>query len=102
MALLVPLVQKYCSCTDQFYNPTLLAYKQKEFEELRLSGLTNFQALEKMNIKRLCCRESLFNPATLFLNSENVDRVRDDINKFKIVEKNTQEILPTKPVPSLP
>lgn len=102
MALLVPLVQKYCSCTDEFYNPTHLAKHQKEFEELRLSGMTNYQVLQKMGVKRLCCREALFNPATIFLNSSNVDRIRDEIGKVSIKNKDTDPILPKRKVPDLP
>jgi DNA-directed RNA polymerase subunit N (RpoN/RPB10) len=102
MALLVPLVQKYCSCTDEFYNPTHLAKYQKEFEELRLSGMNNYQVLQKMGIKRLCCREALFNPATIFLNSSNVDRIRDEIGKVSIKNKDTDPILPKRKVPDLP
>ena len=103
MALLVPLVQKYCSCTDEFYNPTHLAKHQKEFEELRLSGLSNYEALQKMGIKRLCCREALFNPATIFMKSSNVDRIRDEIGKsVSIRNKDTAPILPKRKVPDLP
>jgi len=111
MALLVPLVQKYCTCTDEFYNPSHLAKHQKQFEELRLSGLSNYDALQKMGIKRLCCREALFNPATIFLNSSNVDRIRDEISnvsrgrgepKMSFKNKDTEPILPKRKVPDLP
>ena len=104
MALFVPLVQRYCTCTDEFYNPSLLGTHIREFEELRLKGLTNFQALEKMGIKRICCREALFNPSTVFLNSENVDRVKiDTIGKnYKVDNKNTPDILPKREVPVIP
>lgn len=102
MAFQVPLVQKYCSCTDEFYNPTNLANKQRKFEEYRLSGLSTYDTLQKMKIVRLCCRESLFNPPTLFLNSENFRRVRDDTNKFKIEQSDTAEIKPIKNLPDLP
>lgn len=104
MALFVPLVQRYCTCNDEFYTPSLLGPHIRQFEKLRMKGLTNFQALEKMGIKRICCREALFNPATVFLNSENVDRVKiDTIGKnYKVDNKNTADILPKKEVPSLP
>ena len=103
MALQVPFVQKYCTCTDEFYNPTHLAVLQKEFEELRLSGHTNYSALEKMKIVRLCCRESLFNPTSLFLNSENILRVKDSTaQKASIKNANTTDIEPKRPFPEFP
>jgi DNA-directed RNA polymerase subunit N (RpoN/RPB10) len=102
MALMVPLVQRYCTCTDEWYNPSNLAIHQRQFEELRLSGMSNFEALEKMGIKRLCCREALFNPALIFLTSENVDRIRIDIKNYKTDNKNTADILPKKQVPDIP
>lgn len=104
MALIVPLVQRYCTCTDELYTPSLLGPHVRQFEELRLKGLNNFQALEKMGIKRICCREALFNPASIFMTSENVDRVKiDTIGKnYKVDNKNTADILPKKPVPELP
>ncbi len=104
MALLVPLVQRYCVCTDEFYNPSLLAKHHKEYEELRLKGLSTFQALEKMGVKRLCCREALFNPATVFLTSENVDRIRIDktMKVYKVANRNTESILPKRDVPDIP
>ena len=99
---MVPLVQRYCTCTDEFFNPTSLALHQRQFEELRISGMSNFDALEKMGIKRLCCREALFNPPIIFLTSENVDRVRIDIKNYKVDNKNTVDILPKKEVPEIP
>jgi hypothetical protein len=102
MALLVPLVHKYCSCTDEFFNPTHLSIHQKAFEELKLKGFTNREALDKMNIVRLCCRESIFNPPTLFLTKENENRIRDETNSFKIENKDTADILPEKEFPAIP
>jgi hypothetical protein len=99
---MVPLVQRYCTCTDEFYNPSNLAVHQRKFEELRVAGLTSFEALEKMDIKRLCCREGLFNPSIVFLTSENVDRIRIDIKNYKVDNKNTADILPKKTVPEIP
>lgn len=110
----VSITQKYCSCTDEFYNPTELGKRQKEFEDLKISGLSNFQALQKMNLIKLCCRETVFNPPLLFLNSENVGRIRDETNilssaiigkaKSKNQEtiKDTPDILPKTPLPELP
>ena len=97
-------MQRYCSCTDEFYNPTHISIHQKQFEELRLGGLNTYQALEKMGIKRICCREALFNPATIFMNSENVDRVRIDktMKNYKVDNKNTKNILPKINVPEIP
>jgi DNA-directed RNA polymerase subunit N (RpoN/RPB10) len=104
MALLIPLVQRYCVCTDDFYTPSHLAIHNKEFEELRLKGMTSFQALEKMGIKRLCCREALFNPSTVFLTSENVDRIRigNTMKNYKVSNRNTESILPKRIVPDIP
>lgn len=99
---MIPLVQRYCTCTDEFFNPTSLALHQRQFEELRISGMSNFNALEKMGIKRICCREALFNPPIIFLTSENVDRVRIDIKNYKVDNKNTADILPKKEVPEIP
>ncbi len=99
---MVPFVQRYCTCTDEYYNPSSLAIYQRKFEELRLSGLSNFETLEMMGIKRLCCREALFNPPMIFLTSENVDRIRIEIKNYKVDNKNTVDILPKKSVPDIP
>ena len=110
----VPIVQKYCSCTDEFYNPTEIGKLQKRFEELRKSGATNYEALQKMGIVNLCCRESIFNPPMLFLNSENVGRIKDDtstlaalfsgvtrIAKKQETVKDTPDIKPNPELPDL-
>ena len=110
----VPIVQRYCTCTDEFYNPTEIGKKQKEFEQLRSSGLSNYEALQKMGVINLCCRESLFNPPMLFLNSENVGRIRDDtstlaalisgvtkITKKQETIKDTPDIVPNPALPEL-
>ncbi len=111
----IPLVQKYCTCTDEFYNPCEIGKRQKEFESLRRSGMTAYEALKNMNIVRLCCRESIFNPPMIFINSENVGRIKDEtgilaaglvsgikIGKIQETIKDTPEILPSKPLPELP
>jgi hypothetical protein len=110
----VPITQKYCSCTDEFYNPTETGKKQKEFEELRQSGLSIYTTLTKMRVFNLCCRETLFNPPMLFLNSENVGRIRDETNvltsavlgrartKNQETIRDTPDILPKKELPELP
>jgi DNA-directed RNA polymerase subunit N (RpoN/RPB10) len=104
MALLVPLVQRYCVCTDEYYNPSHLAIHHKDFEELRLKGMGTFQALEKIGVKRLCCREALFNPSTVFMTSENVDRIRisKTMKNYKVSNRNTESILPKRDVPDIP
>lgn len=96
MALLVPIVQKYCSCTDEFYNPTPIGHLQREYETLRQTGKTAKEALNRMKVVRLCCRESIFNPPTLFMNSSNIGRVTNEVNQSKV---DTPEILPKKPLP---
>ena len=111
----IPLVQKYCTCTDEFYNPSEIGKLQKEFESLRRKGMTAYEALQKMNIVRLCCRESLFNPPMIFINSENVGRIKDEtgilaantmtgikIGKIQETIKDTPDIIPSKPLPELP
>lgn len=110
----VPIVQRYCSCTDEFYNPTDVGKMQKDFEKLRNSGLSNYEALQKLNIVKLCCRESIFNPPMLFLNNENVGRIRDDtstlaalisgvtrIAKKQETIKDTPDITPNPALPEL-
>jgi DNA-directed RNA polymerase subunit N (RpoN/RPB10) len=111
----VPIAQKYCTCTDKFYNPTEIGKRQKEYEELRLKGENRFDALNAMGLINLCCRESIFNPPMIFLNDENVGRLRDEtnilsttINTGKLRRKNqetikdTPDILPKVPLPELP
>lgn len=114
MALQVPLHHKYCTCTDEYYNPTPLGKLQKQFEELRKNGLSIYEALEKMKIKKLCCRESLFNPPIIFMNSENVGRILDEAGHIKKMEigkmrkrittyaEDTPPIEPKKALPELP
>lgn len=111
----VPIVQKYCSCTDDFYNPTEIGKRQIEYEGLRLKGMSRVEALDSMGLVKLCCRESIFNPPMIFLNNENVGRLRDETNilsttlnngklrlKNQETIKDTPEILPKKPLPELP
>ena len=86
MALKVPITNKYCTCTDEFYNPTHLGHHQKEFETLKLAGMSTKDALDKMGIVRLCCREGVFNSPTLFLNSENEGKIRDEVNHLTSTE----------------
>jgi hypothetical protein len=111
----VPIVQKYCSCFDKFYNPTEIGKRQREYEILRLKGLSRYEALDTMGLINLCCRESIFNPPMIFLNNENVGRLRDETNilsttlntgklrtKNQETIKDTPDILPKKPLPELP
>ena len=114
MALQVALHHKYCTCFDEYYNPTSLGRLQRQFEELRKSGMSIYDTLEKMKIKKLCCRESLFNPPIIFLNSENVGRILDEAGHIKKVEiskmrrrittyaEDTPDIEPKKLLPELP
>lgn len=110
----VPVVQKYCTCTDEYYNPTEIGKRQKEYEDLKRQGMNTFDTLKKMKVVRLCCRESLFNPPMLFINSENVGRIKDDSNilaaittgtrviKYQETIKDTPDILPSVELPELP
>lgn len=106
MALQVPFVQKYCTCTDELYNPCHLGKRQREYETLRLSGISIAETLNKMKIVKLCCREALFNPTTLFLNNENRGRIYNDvgqdIRKRIETKKDTDDFLPTRELPPLP
>ncbi len=83
----IPYVQHYCTCTDEDYNPTLLGWRQKEFEDLRSLGFDVFETLNQMGIKRVCCRERLFNCPMLFVNSSDVGRIKDDTGFFNKTEK---------------
>ena len=112
MTYQVPITQKYCTFTDVDYNPTYIGHLQKEYEELRNNGMSFMEAMDKLNIKRICCRETLFNPPFLFLNDEESSRL---IDKAGILTKSTEArikqvetiessdpIIPKKPVPVLP
>jgi hypothetical protein len=35
MSFQIPIVQHFCTCTDEDYNPTQLGWRQKEYEDLR-------------------------------------------------------------------
>jgi len=113
MAYQVPITQKYCTCTDENYNPTQIGYLQKDYEKLRNNGVSFYDAMEKLGIKRLCCRETLFNPPFLFLNNDSGSRIIDkvglltkqtDIIISKRPEKiiSSPDILPKKEVPKIP
>lgn len=115
MALQVCIIHKYCTCTDEFYNPTELGKFQHKYEDLRREGISVYDTLQKMKIVRMCCRESIFNPPSHFLNSENVGKIMDDTGhlaspdlvrsrKFRDKETvlDTEPILPSKPFPELP
>ena len=113
MSFQIPIVQHFCTCTDEDYNPTQLGWRQKEYEDLRLSGLSFYDAMDKMKVKRLCCREKFMNPPFLFIRVADIDRIRDETgmlakggkikgyNKIKTV-KGGEEILPKRPFPEIP
>lgn len=103
----IPIVQHFCTCTDEDYNPTLLGWRQKEYEKYILGGMTIFDTLNKMGVKRLCCREKLFNPPMFFLNNADIGRLRDDTGLLTKGSKvptirSGQEIVPKKPFPEIP
>jgi len=111
----IPVVQRFCSCTDEFYNPCMLGKNQKKFEELKRKGMSNFEVLNTMKVVKLCCREGLFNPAMIFINSENVGRLIEarvnttiissgisKISKNQETIKDTPDILPKYELPELP
>ena len=112
MSFQIPIMHHYCVCTDDDFNPTPLGHRQKEYELLRMQGLSFYDTMEIMGIKRLCCREKMFNPTFLFLNNADIGRIRDDTgflakkDKIKIVKEKTiksgEEILPKRPLPELP
>ena len=104
------ITQKYCTCTDKDYNPTYIGYLQKEYEIMRNKGMTFMQAMDALKIKRICCRDTLFNPPQIFLNDECSSRMTDKVGlgekkRSKVnVEKvmGSEEILPKIPFPALP
>jgi hypothetical protein len=108
----IPVIHHYCSCTDEDYNPTLLGWRQKEYEDLRILGFDVFDTLNQMGIKRVCCRERFFNCPMLFLNSSDIGRVKDDTGFFVKTEKiritkitttkSGEPIVPKKPFPEIP
>ena len=121
MALQIPAINKYCTCTDEFYVPTRLGIHQKQYEALKQVKIDNKimstkEVLSEMGITRLCCREGIFNPPILFFNSENEGKIRDEVNLMSSKEGTPQsskkkvtgfyvedspDILPKKPLPSL-
>lgn len=111
----IPIVHRFCSCTDEFYNPCLLGMRQKQFEELKRKGMNNYEVLQTMGIVKLCCRESLFNPTMIFINNENVGRIIESkvntsiistglskISKNQETIRDTPDILPKIELPQLP
>jgi len=115
MSFQIPIIHHYCTCTDDDYNPTQIGRMQKEYEKLRLSGISFPEAMNKMKIKRLCCREKFFNPPFLFLHVADLDRIRDEsgflskkdnMGRFNKVDRvipiSGTPILPKKPLPEIP
>lgn len=113
MSFQVPLVQHYCTCTDEDYNPTQIGWRQKEYEDLRLSGKDFMETMKVMKVKRLCCREKLFNPPFQFLRIADVrlvdetgllakkDKSIRGFSKIKTL-KAGDPILPKRPLPEIP
>ena len=112
MSFQIPIVHHYCTCTDQDYNPTQIGWRQKEYEILRLSGDSFSEAMEKMGVRRLCCREKFMNPPFLFLRVADIKIVdeagllskKDKIKGFSRVSRYIpgEPILPKKPLPEIP
>ena len=104
------ITQKYCTCTDKDYNPTYIGYLQKDYEIMRNKNMTFMEAMDALKIKRICCRDTLFNPPQLFLNDECSSRMIDKVglgekkSSKMIAEKvsGSADILPKIPFPSLP
>jgi hypothetical protein len=94
------------------YNPTQIGWRQKEYEELRMSGLSFSDSMEKMKIKRLCCREKFFNPPMTFLRIADIKiqdetgllSKKDKIKGFSRVAKYVpgEPILPKRTLPEIP
>ena len=113
MAYQIPITQKYCTCTDENYNPTQIGHLQKDYEEYRNKGMSFYDSMEKLGVKRLCCRETLFNPPYLFLNKDSSSRIVDKIGLLTkktdiIIGKRPEkvvaspDILPKRPFPEIP
>lgn len=103
------IAQKYCSCTDEDYNPTYIGHFQKDYEIMRNKGMTFMETMDVLKIKRICCRDTLFNPPQLFINDECATRMIDKVGlgekKTKIVAEKisgSADILPKIPFPTLP
>ena len=103
------ITQKYCTCTDEDYNPTYIGHLQKEYEIMRNKNMTFMEAMDALKIKRICCRDTLFNPPQIFLNDECSSRMIDKVGLGEKKTKNMMEkvtgsadILPKTPFPALP
>jgi DNA-directed RNA polymerase subunit N (RpoN/RPB10) len=106
-----PLVMRFCTCTDSTGSPTEIGHRQKEYEDLIKSGLTPAECLNRMGVKRMCCRDGFLNPPHFFLMDTNSGRFRDETglvnhNTFSAKEQITTMdgpvIEPKIPLPTLP
>jgi DNA-directed RNA polymerase subunit N (RpoN/RPB10) len=91
------ITQKYCTCTDEDYNPTYIGHLQKEYEIMRNKDMTFMEAMDALKIKRICCRDTLFNPPQIFLNDECSSRMVDKVGLGEKKTKNmTEKVLNNK------
>jgi DNA-directed RNA polymerase subunit N (RpoN/RPB10) len=75
MEFRIPFVRQYCTCTDEFGSPTLLAIRQKEYEILSSYEDPNFNDIMKqIGVTKICCRRNFMNLVYYFLNNNDQKR----------------------------
>lgn len=77
MAYNFPVMMKYCTCTDSTGSLTPLGHRQQEYEDLLHQNLKPVEALERMGVRRMCCRNAFLNPPYIFLIDSNTGRFTD-------------------------
>jgi len=113
MAQSFPVIMRYCTCTDSTGSLTPLGHRQQEYEDLIRQNHRPSEVLDRMGLRRMCCRNTFLNPPHLFLMDANTGRFRDTtgllnqhtggfINRDVVTTINGPIIEPKKKLPDLP
>lgn len=88
-----------CSCRDENGDPTKISRRFREFYE-QLSdvkyddpekGKKLVEVMNKMGIKRICCRVKYFNFPLIPMIDRSKNRFHDDVQKF-VISEDTREL----------
>ena len=95
------LPHKLCSCRNEYNNLTEISRKYRIYYELLKKGKTSIEALNEMNIYRMCCRNRLLCIPNLIMLDRSEERLFDD-SKKKIISLRTRSLEPKIKPPDFP
>lgn len=92
----------YCSCRNEYNQPTPIARNFKTFYDKLKKGKTGIQALKEMGITRMCCRKRYLVLPAVPMIDRNKSRYYDDTGSSQIICEDTRILKPRKTPPDFP